>query len=96
MSRYVATRAMHNPLSLFDAPAIADDGDGPAGRLRLSGEVSALRGRVCSIDGVSVVLPEDPGLLHHLRAGQSVSVEGVLGRQATIFASRVQRELVRA
>ena len=93
ISRYVATRALHDPLSLFDAPAIAGDRSGPSGHLRLRGEVSALRGRVCSIDGISVVLPKDPGLLRRLSPGQSVSVDGVLGRQATIFASSVQLDL---
>ena len=96
LSRYVATRALHDPLCLFDAPAVAGDGSGPSGHLRLRGEISALRGRVCSIDGISVVLPQDPRLLRRLSLGQSVLVEGVLGRQATIFASRVQLDFAPA
>ena len=87
LSRYVAARALEDPSSLFDAPSVVAPGAGATEPLRLQGEVSALRGRTCSIGGISVILPADPELLSELSPNTLVSVEGRIGPQATLFAT---------
>ncbi len=89
LSRYVAARALDDPSSLFEAPSMVAPGPGAIEPLRLEGEISALRGRACSIGGVSVILPADPELLSELSPNMLVSVEGRLGPQATLFATWV-------
>ena len=90
LSRYVAARALEDPSSLFDAPSVVAPGARATEPLRLQGEISALRGRVCSIGGVSVILPADPELLSELSPNMLVSVEGRLGPEATLFATWVR------
>ena len=90
LSRYVAARALDDPSSLFDAPSVVAPGARATEPLRLQGEISALRGRVCSIGGVSVILPADPELLSELSPNMLVSVEGRLGPEATLFATWVR------
>ena len=92
LSHYVAARALDDPSSLFDAPSVVATGAGATEPLRLQGEISALRGRACSIGGISVILPADPELLSELSPNMLVSVEGRLGPQATLFATWVRLE----
>ena len=90
LTHYVAARALDDPSSLFDAPSVVAPAVGASEPLRLQGEISALRGRACSIGGVSVILSADPELLSDLSGGMLVSVEGSLGPRATLFATRVR------
>ena len=90
VAQFIARVAMNDPESLEAGPSLVSFLGKKALQVTFSGELTQVYPRHCTVGGVRVILPTHGKVEGPLLPGVRVSVEGVLGPGAVVFASELR------